>query len=171
VTSWLSRSRVIFAGIVDARRTGRDAGTISFEGQKRWTRMASTARLSSCLAYPEVGRTEVRAIRPKLPAIDPGIATRLEVDAKYDVYLKRQTADVDAFRREEALVLGELDYSLVSRLSNEARGKLSVARPWTVGQAGRLNGMTPAAIGILAAYLRGEARRRASWAMAGRRFT
>jgi tRNA uridine 5-carboxymethylaminomethyl modification enzyme len=98
--------------------------------------MASAVRLSSCLAYPEVGRTEVRAIWPELSAIDPGIATRLEIDAKYDVYLKRQTADVDAFRRDEALVLGELDYSLMSRLSNEARGKLSAARSWTVGQAG-----------------------------------
>jgi tRNA uridine 5-carboxymethylaminomethyl modification enzyme len=114
------------------------------------------------LAYPEVGWTEVHAIWPELSAIDRGIATHLEIDAKYDVYLKRQTADVDAFRRDEALVLGEIDYSLVPGLSNEVRGKLNAARPWTVGQAGRLDGMTPAALGILAAYLRREARRRTS---------
>jgi tRNA uridine 5-carboxymethylaminomethyl modification enzyme len=118
------------------------------------------------LAYPEVGWTEVRSIWPELAAIDPGIATHLEIDAKYDVYLKRQTADVDAFRRDEALVLGEIDYGLVPGLSNEVRGKLSAARPWTVGQAGRLDGMTPAALGILAAYLRREARRRTSKATA-----
>jgi tRNA uridine 5-carboxymethylaminomethyl modification enzyme len=118
------------------------------------------------LAYPEVGWTEVRAIWPELSAIDPGIATHLEIDAKYDVYLKRQTADVDAFRRDEAMVLGEIDYSLVPGLSNEVRGKLNAARPWTVGQAGRLDGMTPAALGILAAYLRREARRRTSKATA-----
>jgi tRNA uridine 5-carboxymethylaminomethyl modification enzyme len=112
------------------------------------------------LAYPEIGLTEVGAIWPALSAIDPAIAVHLEIDAKYDVYLKRQTADVDAFRRDEGLVLGEIDYSLVPGLSNEARAKLEAARPWTVGQAGRLDGMTPAALGILAAYLRREARRK-----------
>jgi len=118
------------------------------------------------LAYPEVGWMEVRAIWPELSEIDPGIATHLEIDAKYDVYLKRQTADVDAFRRDEALVLGEIDYDLVPGLSNEVRGKLSATRPWTVGQAGRLDGMTPAAVGILASYLRREARRKTSKATA-----
>src|SRR5882724_7435290 len=118
------------------------------------------------LAYPEVGWMEVRAIWPELSAIDPMIAAHLEIDAKYDVYLKRQTADVDAFRRDEALVLGEIDYDLVPGLSNEVRGKLSATQPWTVGQAGRLDGMTPAALGILAAYLRREARRKTSKATA-----
>jgi tRNA uridine 5-carboxymethylaminomethyl modification enzyme len=114
------------------------------------------------MAYPEVGWAEVKSIWPELSAIDPDIATHLEIDAKYDVYLKRQTADVDAFRRDEALVLGDIDYNLVPGLSNEVRGKLKAARPWTVGQAGRLDGMTPAALGILAAYLHREARRKAS---------
>jgi tRNA uridine 5-carboxymethylaminomethyl modification enzyme len=118
------------------------------------------------MAYPDVGWAEVRTIWPELSAIDPGIATHLEIDAKYDVYLKRQTADVDAFRRDEALVLGGIDYDLVPGLSNEARGKLAAARPRTVGQAGRLDGMTPAALGILAAYLRREARRKPAKATA-----
>jgi tRNA uridine 5-carboxymethylaminomethyl modification enzyme len=111
------------------------------------------------LAYPEVGWTEVRAIWPELSAIDPVIAVHLEIDAKYDVYLKRQTADVDAFRRDEGMVLGDIDYGLVPGLSNEVRAKLQTKRPWTVGQAGRIDGMTPAALGILAAYLRREARK------------
>ncbi len=112
------------------------------------------------MAYPEVGWAEVRAIWPELSAIDPAIAVHLEIDAKYDVYLKRQSADVDAFRRDEGLVLGDIDYVLVPGLSNELRGKLARSRPWTVGQAGRIDGMTPAALGILAAYLRREARRK-----------
>jgi tRNA uridine 5-carboxymethylaminomethyl modification enzyme len=112
------------------------------------------------MAYPDVGWIEVRAIWPELSAIDPAIAVHLEIDAKYDVYLKRQSADVDAFRRDEGLVLGDIDYALVPGLSNEVRGKLARARPWTVGQAGRIDGMTPAALGILAAYLRREARRK-----------
>jgi tRNA uridine 5-carboxymethylaminomethyl modification enzyme len=118
------------------------------------------------LAYPEIGWAELHGIWPELSAIDPSIAVHLEIDAKYDVYLKRQTADVDAFRRDEGLVLTDIDYADVPGLSNEARSKLEKARPRTVGQAGRLDGLTPAALGILAAYLRREARRKASTARA-----
>jgi len=112
------------------------------------------------LAYPEVGWEQVRSIWPELSAVDPGVAVHLEIDAKYDVYLKRQTADVEAFRRDEGLVLTGVDFDKVPGLSNEARGKLKAACPRTVGQAGRLDGVTPAALGILAAYLRREARRK-----------
>ena len=118
------------------------------------------------LAYPEIGWSELRGIWPELSAIDPGIAVHLEIDAKYDVYLKRQTADVDAFRRDEGLLLTDIDYADVPGLSNEARSKLEAARPRTVGQAGRLDGLTPAALGILAAYLRRESRRKVSKATA-----
>jgi tRNA uridine 5-carboxymethylaminomethyl modification enzyme len=112
------------------------------------------------LAYPEIGWAEISGIWPELSAIESSIATHLEIDAKYDVYLKRQVADVDAFRRDEGLILGEIDYRLVAGLSNEARSKLEAARPRTVGQAGRLDGLTPAALGILAAYLRRESRKK-----------
>jgi tRNA uridine 5-carboxymethylaminomethyl modification enzyme len=114
------------------------------------------------LAYPEIEWNVLRGIWPELSAVDPSIAVHLEIDAKYDVYLKRQTADVDAFRRDEGLVLTDIDYADVPGLSNEARTKLEAARPRTVGQAGRLDGLTPAALGILAAYLRREARRKTS---------
>ncbi|MDE5444479.1 tRNA uridine-5-carboxymethylaminomethyl(34) synthesis enzyme MnmG [Bradyrhizobium sp. CSA207] len=111
------------------------------------------------MAYPDIGWSQVRAIWPELAAIDAGIATHLEIDAKYDVYLERQSADVEAFRRDEGLVLSDVDYQLVPGLSNEVRAKLEKARPFTVGQAGRIDGITPAALGILAAYLRREARK------------
>jgi tRNA uridine 5-carboxymethylaminomethyl modification enzyme len=114
------------------------------------------------LAYPEIGWAEIRRVWPELSAIEPAIAVHLEIDAKYDVYLKRQTADVDAFRRDEGLILSDIDYRVVPGLSNEARSKLEAARPRTVGQAGRLDGLTPAALGILAAYLRREAREKTS---------
>jgi tRNA uridine 5-carboxymethylaminomethyl modification enzyme len=114
------------------------------------------------LAYPEIGWSQVRAIWPELSAIDPSVAVHLEIDAKYDVYLKRQVADIESFRRDEGLVLSGVDYSAVPGLSNEARAKLAATRPHTVGQAGRLDGVTPAALGILTAYLRREARRKAA---------
>jgi tRNA uridine 5-carboxymethylaminomethyl modification enzyme len=118
------------------------------------------------LAYPEIEWSTLRGIWPELSAIDPAIAVHLEIDAKYDVYLKRQTADVDAFRRDEGLVLSGVDYVDVPGLSNEARSKLQAAQPRTVGQAARLDGLTPAALGILAAYLRREARRKIAKATA-----
>ncbi|WP_027581397.1 tRNA uridine-5-carboxymethylaminomethyl(34) synthesis enzyme MnmG [Bradyrhizobium sp. Ai1a-2] len=118
------------------------------------------------LSYPEVEWSTLRGIWPELSAIDPSIAVHLEIDAKYDVYLKRQVADVDAFRRDEGLVLTGVEYDDVPGLSNEARAKLVAARPRTVGQAGRIDGMTPAALGILAAYLRREARRKTAKATA-----
>ncbi len=125
--------------------------TLNRDGQRR-----SAFEL---MAYPEIGWAEVRSIWPELGSIEPAIAVHLEIDAKYDVYVRRQSEDVDAFRRDEGLELGDIDYALVPGLSNEARAKLIAAKPWTIGQAGRIDGMTPAALGILAAYLRREARR------------
>ncbi|WP_398472480.1 FAD-dependent oxidoreductase, partial [Tardiphaga sp.] len=114
------------------------------------------------LSYPESEWATVTRIWPELSAIDPAIGTHIEIDAKYDVYLKRQTADVEAFRRDEGLSLIDIDYDVVPGLSNEARAKLTAASPRTVGQAGRLDGVTPAALAILTAYLRREARKTAS---------
>ena len=99
----------------------------------------------------------VRGIWPELSAIDPAIAVHLEIDAKYDVYLKRQSADVDAFRRDEGLVLADVDYSQVPGLSNEVRQKLSAVRPLTLGQAARIEGVTPGALTALLAYVRRRA--------------
>ena len=114
------------------------------------------------LAYPEVEWASVTSIWPQLGSIAPKIAVHLEIDAKYDVYLERQAADVQAFRRDESLVLTDVDYSAVPGLSNEARQKLEKARPRTIGQAGRIEAMTPAALAILAAYLRRQSRRPSS---------
>ena len=114
------------------------------------------------LAYPDVSWAQASSIWPQLNAIEPIIAMHLEIDAKYDVYLSRQAADVDAFRRDESLVLTDVDYSAVPGLSNEARQKLEAHRPRTIGQAGRIEAMTPAALAILAAYLRRQARLPAS---------
>ncbi|MFT4278738.1 MAG: tRNA uridine-5-carboxymethylaminomethyl(34) synthesis enzyme MnmG [Rhodopseudomonas sp.] len=114
------------------------------------------------LSYPEIEWKQVQAIWPELGQVDPGIATHVEIDAKYHVYIERQTADVEAFRRDESLRLSDVDYASVPGLSNEARTRLERHRPHTVGQAGRLDGITPAALGILAAYLRREQRKRKS---------
>ncbi|ACI91516.1 tRNA uridine 5-carboxymethylaminomethyl modification enzyme GidA [Afipia carboxidovorans OM5] len=112
------------------------------------------------LAYPEIGWADVARIWPQLAEVTPDIAEHVEIDAKYDVYLARQAADVSAFRRDEALVLSGVDYADVPGLSNEARQKLQKAQPRTIGQAARIEAMTPAALGILTAYLRRRSRHR-----------
>jgi tRNA uridine 5-carboxymethylaminomethyl modification enzyme len=112
------------------------------------------------MAYADVGITEVARIWPQLATLSPVIATQLETDAKYDVYLARQTADVEAFRRDEDVKLGEaIDYTEISGLSNEVRAKLQAGKPSTLGQAARMDGITPAALTLLSAHLRRDARR------------
>ena len=95
----------------------------------------------------------------QLADVDPTIAPHLEIEAKYDVYVTRQVADIEALRRDEHLKLGEtIDYTAVNGLSNEARQRLEATRPSTVGQASRMDGMTPAALTLLVAHLRRKPR-------------
>jgi tRNA uridine 5-carboxymethylaminomethyl modification enzyme len=107
------------------------------------------------LSYPEIGITDLARIWPAFGELDAKTAGQLEIDAKYHVYLSRQAADVESYRRDESLVLGEdLDYATLPGLSNEVRQKLQLHRPRTIGQAGRIDGVTPAALTLLVAYLR-----------------
>ncbi|MCZ6510541.1 MAG: tRNA uridine-5-carboxymethylaminomethyl(34) synthesis enzyme MnmG, partial [Alphaproteobacteria bacterium] len=90
-----------------------------------------------------------------LAALSPVIAERLEIEALYSGYVRRQEADVAAFRRDENLVLPlELDYSSIGGLSREAQDKLEIARPQTLGQAGRIPGVTPSALIALLRHVR-----------------
>ncbi|MGC2221988.1 MAG: FAD-dependent oxidoreductase, partial [Methylocella sp.] len=107
------------------------------------------------LALPGVSIGSLRAIWPELGGIAPKAAAQIEIDAKYSVYLDRQTRDIEAFRRDEALTIpDDVDYALLPGLSNEIRARLDLIRPRTMGQAGRVEGMTPAAMTLLAAKLR-----------------
>ena len=107
------------------------------------------------LSYPDVGLADVSRIWPRLGVLAPKVAEQLEIDAKYAVYLSRQTADIAAYRRDEAIGLpDDLDYAAIVGLSNEARHKLSTHRPRTIGHAGKIEGMTPAALTLLVAHLR-----------------
>jgi tRNA uridine 5-carboxymethylaminomethyl modification enzyme len=107
------------------------------------------------LSYPGIGILELARIWQNLADLNPRIAEQLETDAKYDVYLSRQAADVESYRRDEGVVLpGNIDYAELVGLSNEVRHKLQTHRPRTVGQAGRIDGMTPAALTLLVAHIR-----------------
>jgi tRNA uridine 5-carboxymethylaminomethyl modification enzyme len=107
------------------------------------------------LSYPDITVGRLAAIWPELGGWAPALAERLETDATYAVYLVRQAADIAAYRRDESIVLPEtLDFIGLPGLSNEVRSKLDLVRPRTLGQAARIEGVTPAAITLLAAHAR-----------------
>ncbi len=120
------------------------------------------------LSYPDIGIGDLARIWPSFGDLDSKTAEQLEIDAKYDVYLSRQAADVESYRRDESLLLADdIDYATLPGLSNEARLKLEAQRPRTIGHAGRIDGITPAALTLLAAHVRRQHRKPASKA-AGR---
>jgi tRNA uridine 5-carboxymethylaminomethyl modification enzyme len=107
------------------------------------------------LAHPGIDVVRLAAIWPALGGLAPDIAEQLEIDARYAGYLERQARDIAAFRRDEALFLPEsLDYAAVGSLSAEIRSKLAAARPATLGAAGRISGVTPAALVALLQYVK-----------------
>ena len=114
------------------------------------------------LGFPDVGFDTIRPIWPELAGVSAATATQIEIDAKYAVYLDRQAADILAFRRDEGMVIpGDLDFGGLPGLSNEIRARLAKVRPGTLGQAGRIEGMTPTALTLLAAHVRRPVRARA----------
>jgi tRNA uridine 5-carboxymethylaminomethyl modification enzyme len=107
------------------------------------------------LALPDIGVAALQEIWPELGAIDAKIAQQIEIDAKYAVYLDRQAKDIEAIRRDELLTIpDDLDYALLSGLSSEIRGRLDMIRPRNLAQASRIEGMTPAAMTLLASKIR-----------------
>ena len=114
----------------------------------------------SLLSLPNVEFNTISAIWPQLQAISAPIREQLEIDAQYAGYLDRQDADILAFRRDEGLTLPEsLDYAAIHGLSTEIRLKLSRIRPATLGQAARVDGVTPAALTLVLAHVRAGSRR------------
>jgi tRNA uridine 5-carboxymethylaminomethyl modification enzyme len=107
------------------------------------------------LSYPYVTIADVTKIWPRFGEFAPKIAEQIEIDAKYDVYLSRQAADIAAYRRDESFELpDDFDYAALPGLSNEMKQKLQTHRPRTIGHAGRIDGMTPAALTLLVAHVR-----------------
>jgi tRNA uridine 5-carboxymethylaminomethyl modification enzyme len=111
------------------------------------------------LALPDVTVARLAGIWAEFSALDPETAEQLETDAAYAVYLDRQASDIAAFRRDEELRLpADLDFSGLPGVSTEVRQKLERVRPATLGQAGRIDGVTPAALTLLAAHVRRRGR-------------
>ena len=114
------------------------------------------------LAYPSISFDQLAGIWPELNPLSRQAREQLEIDAMYSGYLERQALDVEAFKRDEDLRISpDLDYAAVGGLSNEVREKLSNARPVTLGQASRIEGVTPGALTALLAHVKREQRKRA----------
>ena len=114
--------------------------------------------LIDLLAYPTIGFEDLARLWPQIGSWPAAVREQVEIDASYAGYLDRQTADVEAFRRDEGLRLpAELDYAGIGGLSNEVREKLLTVRPLTLGQAARIEGVTPGALTALLAHVRRRA--------------
>ncbi len=110
------------------------------------------------LAYPTITWQDLAAIWPQLNAVGLEAKEQVEIDSLYAGYLDRQEADILAFKKDEDLRLpGNLDYAAIGGLSNEMREKLAKARPATLGQAGRIEGVTPGALTALLAHVKKRA--------------
>ncbi len=107
------------------------------------------------LAYPNIDMADLTKVWPELSDFDPETVEYLTIDATYAGYLERQQKDIDAFRRDEGLRIPDaLDYARIGGLSNEVRSKLTETRPATLGQASRIEGVTPGALMAVLAHIK-----------------
>jgi tRNA uridine 5-carboxymethylaminomethyl modification enzyme len=136
----------------EARRHGL---TVNQDGRRR-----SAFEL---LSFPDITLTRLTAIWPEIANLPPRIAAQLDIDARYAAYLRRQDEDVATLRRDEAIQIpSDFDYAGVPGLSAEVRQKLARQRPATIAQAGRIEGMTPAALLVMLAHLKARKNRSAA---------
>ena len=116
--------------------------------------VANSARLADLLRRPQVSYADIAPFDPERPELSPAVTDEVEIQLKYAGYLTRQEKQVEEFRKEEARLLPEnLDYAAIPGLRLEAREKLAAIRPVSIGQAGRISGVSPADIAVLLIYL------------------
>jgi len=107
------------------------------------------------LAFGDVNQSNLSRIWPQIGNLDCRIYSQIQIESRYAIYLLRQSADIEAFRRDEALALPRgLNYAQIGGLSNEARNKLQISEPPTLGAAARISGVTPAAITALLRHVK-----------------
>tara|TARA_R110000868_G_scaffold45045_1_gene149812 strand:- start:69466 stop:71328 length:1863 start_codon:yes stop_codon:yes gene_type:complete len=144
---------------IDAARTmASELSLTPQEAQRHGLEVNSDGRrrnVADLLAYPDITWSDMTRIWPQLGAYTGQVSEQLEIDAVYAGYLDRQQADILAFRRDESVLIpSDLDYRAIGGLSNEAREKLIAARPDTLGQAARIEGVTPGALTAVLAHVK-----------------
>jgi tRNA uridine 5-carboxymethylaminomethyl modification enzyme len=117
---------------------------------------------SDLLAFPDITVDRLASLIPDVFELDPDTREQLAIDAMYKTYIARQARDAEALKRDEAQAIpADFDYAALPGLSNELRAKLSAARPRSIGQAGRIDGMTPAALALIFTKMHQDGRRSA----------
>ena len=107
------------------------------------------------LSQKGVKMTKIREIWPNIPFFDKEIDEQIEINAHYRGYLRKQRADILAFKRDENLIIPDkVNYDALSGLSNEVKAKFKQIQPKTMGQALRIDGITPAAVYILLSHVK-----------------
>jgi tRNA uridine 5-carboxymethylaminomethyl modification enzyme len=152
--------------LLEARRTASEARftpqearaagiNVNLDGVRR--------SIPDLLGYPDVDLSRLEGLFAASASWSPEVREQIENDGHYKGYLDRQEADIRSWRKDEGLKIpDDLDYGSLSGLSNELRGKLEQLRPVSLGQAGRIDGMTPAALTLLLAAIKRGSSRRAS---------
>ena len=140
------------AAALDAvRLTPKEALALGIEVSKDGGRRSAR----ELLAFPDVEPAVMAQVSPEFAALDAEIQTQIRTDALYAQFAERQSADVAALKRDEDTAIpADFDYAALSGLSGELKQKLERQRPTTLAQAGRIEGMTPAALVLILSRLR-----------------
>ncbi|MBQ3503501.1 MAG: tRNA uridine-5-carboxymethylaminomethyl(34) synthesis enzyme MnmG [Oscillospiraceae bacterium] len=116
--------------------------------------VANSARLADLIRRPQVSYADIAPFDADRPVLPESVTEEVEIQIKYAGYLERQEKQVAEFKKEESRLLPEdIDYGKIAGLRLEARDKLSAIRPMSIGQAGRISGVSPADIAVLLIYL------------------
>ena len=116
--------------------------------------VTNSARLADLLRRPQVTYADIAPFDPQRPELPLSVTEEVEIQVKYAGYLQRQLKQVEEFKREEQRLLPpDIDYHAITGLRLEAQEKLAEIRPMSVGQAGRISGVSPADIAVLLIYL------------------
>ncbi|MEX3017300.1 tRNA uridine-5-carboxymethylaminomethyl(34) synthesis enzyme MnmG [Gymnodinialimonas hymeniacidonis] len=144
----LNRGRDMLQAMTATPKQAAEVGiTVNADGKRR--------NGMEYLAFPELGVSDLTKIEPGLEALDQEVVRQLKIEATYATYVARQQKDAEALDRDEAKQIpAGFPYGEVIGLSNELRSKLSRVQPTTLGQAGRIDGMTPAALALILTKLR-----------------
>lgn len=144
----LERAMTLAAGLsLTPNEAARSGLAVNQDGQRR--------SALDLLAYPDITIYRLRGIWPELDSVPQQIASQLEIEARYAVYARRQQQDAEAVRRDEMLTIPrDLDVAGIKGLTSEIRERLAQVRPASLGQAARIEGMTPAALLLIGAHVR-----------------
>ena len=161
-TRWRSKA----AELAEARQAAAALQLTPAEAQRAGPKVNQDGRrrsLVELLSYPAIKWSDLVGVWPQIADWSRDVAEQIQIDAVYHGYLDRQDADILAFRRDEGVrIPGDLDYGSVGGLSNEVREKLERSAPATLGQAARIEGVTPGALTALLAHLKRMERERRS---------